>query len=402
MDTNKEIIKELEQKAEKEYGKTLDLVEAIGDIRCNDDNIKVLGSVGFGAITWLLSMIAMPFIVGTGALPAEIIQPLFVVVPAGVGVGSSIALQKTLKNKERLSKRTAATTQVDRTVAATKLEVEKTKHKTRTNMFVETVTKLRSQHFTDSTVNDNKDERTKTEIEQSISNIENTINENLKEIDITTTKQTLKERFWKIRDKKQKLKDIIMVAILSGIIGFTIYNIPLIAMNGLNAYQVTPSLLQLLTPGIITSIAATGFAIKHKSDETKAFKRINKELLGENALPETIDDSEKETQVSKKQDKLNELVELSASLAQERAVKQNNYGEDNILFKDYESIKVTEETRQHVIDHPEMYQNCPPRIRQGMFYTDEEYASRVEDALSTPLPGEEEKGIAFTKKDKRK
>lgn len=402
MENNKKIIKELEQKAEKEYGKTLDLVEAIGDIRCNDDNIKVLGSVGFGAVTWLLSMIAMPFIVGTGALPAEIIQPLFVVLPAGIGIGSSIALQKTLKNKERLSKRTDATTQEDRTIAATKLEVEKAKHRTRMNMFIETVTKLRSQHFTDSTVKDNKDDRTKLEIEQSISNIENTINKKLEEIDVTTTKQTLTERFRRIRDKKQIIKDIIMIALLSGIVGFTIYNIPLIAMNGLNAYQISPSLLQLLAPGIITSVAATGFAIKHKSDETKAFRRINKELLGDDALPETIDDSEKERQVSKKQDDLNELVELNASLAQEREVKETNFGEDSILFKDYEPIKVTEETRKHVIDHPEMYQNCPPRIRQGMFYTDEEYASRVETALTTPLPGEEEKGIAFTKKDKRK
>ena len=58
--------------------------------------------------------------------------------------------------------------------------------------------------------------------------------------------------------------------------------------------------------------------------------------------------------------------------------------------------------RQHIVDHPEQYQNCPLKIRQGMFYTDDEYERRAEDALSTPLPGDEEKGIAFTLKDKRK
>ena len=96
------------------------------------------------------------------------------------------------------------------------------------------------------------------------------------------------------------------------------------------------------------------------------------------------------------------VEELNTFLAREKEARDTKYGEESILFQDFEPVKVTEATRQHVLEHPEMYQNCPPRIREGKFYTDDEYERRAEEVLSTPLPGEDDKGIAFTKKDKRK
>ena len=208
------------------------------------------------------------------------------------------------------------------------------------------------------------------------------------------------------------LKDTVLIGLLSALAGFLIYNIPLFAMHGINSvYNFSVTALQLLAPGIITGVAATGFAIKHKNDELKAFRRVNKELLGDEALPESIDDSAKKRKTKghkverfdlKKRGQSNELVELNIFLAREKEARDTKYGEESILFQDFDPVKVTEATRQHVLDHPEMYQNCPPRIREGKFYTDDEYERRTEEVLSTPIPGGDDKGIAFTKKDKRK
>lgn len=407
MERKQKIIENLEKQANKEYKKVLEYAEKVGDIRCNDNDNKLFVAVGFGALAWAISMIAMPFIVGTGALPAAIIQPLFVTVPALAGIGVSTALQKGFKNKERLRKRTSAKKQEDRTVASTKLLVEKEKHVTRMDVLAEAAKKLRGQNTETPT-----DDRTQQEMDASIRGIELNIEEKLKELDLTTTKQTLKERFWRVRDKNQMLKDTVLIGLLSALAGFLIYNIPLFAMHGINSvYNFSVTALQLLAPGIITGVAATGFAIKHKNDELKAFRRVNKELLGDEALPESIDDSAKKRKTKghkverfdlKKRGQSNELVELNIFLAREKEARDTKYGEESILFQDFDPVKVTEATRQHVLDHPEMYQNCPPRIREGKFYIDDEYERRAEEVLSTPIPGGDDKGIAFTKKDKRK
>lgn len=64
----------------------------------------------------------------------------------------------------------------------------------------------------------------------------------------------------------------------------------------------------------------------------------------------------------------------------------------DIIFMDFKPIKITEETRNYVIENPMKHLNCPPRIRMGKFYTDEEYERYIEESLNRPLPGYEKKG----------
>ena len=59
-----------------------------------------------------------------------------------------------------------------------------------------------------------------------------------------------------------------------------------------------------------------------------------------------------------------------------------------ILFADFKPIKITEEMRKDVLEHPEKNINCPPRIRMGKFYTDEEYERYIEESLNRTLPGD--------------
>ena len=138
------------------------------------------------------------------------------------------------------------------------------------------------------------------------------------------------------------------------------------------------------------------------------FQKLNKELLGDDALPETIDDSERKKSGNnvenfdlEYQRQLGEISALTTIMFEEKTAKRAKYGDqEDILFEDIKPTKITEETRQHVLDHPELYASCPARIRNGQFYTDEEYEQHVEESLNRPLPGEE-KGIQFTKKNKK-
>ena len=211
-------------------------------------------------------------------------------------------------------------------------------------------------------------------------------------------------------DKYQKFQDIPLASALGFVGGFIIYNIPLIAASAAGI-PTDFSALQLFAPGIITGIASTGYFVKRNLDYTKAFKNVNKEVLGENAIPDTVDDSESKRKMANNKVERFDLelsgqISQAASLAtlqeEEKAIKQAKYNtSDDILFEDFEPIKVTEETRRHVLEHPGLYKNCPPRIRQAMFYTDEEYEARFEEVMKKPLPGSEEKGISFVKKNKR-
>lgn len=72
---------------------------------------------------------------------------------------------------------------------------------------------------------------------------------------------------------------------------------------------------------------------------------------------------------------------------------------EKLLFEDFKPIKITEEMRKDVLEHPNKYVNCPPRIRMGLFYTDEEREKYIEESLRNPLPGDEkEKKLTFKRK----
>lgn len=416
IEKTKEII---ERRIDSELETVYDLTEKIGNIKCNDNDIKVFASAGFGLMAWGASMFLLPLVLNSGAWPIEIIQPIFTIVPAAIGIGGQHLLTKGFKNKERLRKTTKAKTQTDRIVAATKLEIAKDKRLAKIRALSDAGKGLGTRDKVAETLpvelrpaTIGQDTRTRQEFNHSISAINRVIEEKTPELEKTITKQTLKKRFWRIRDKFQKAIDIPLWAALSTLVGIAVYNMPAILSSfGVGVYDFSGSLFQFLLPGIIAGTATTAFAVKFKNDEKKAFQKLNKELLGDDALPETIDDSERNRKLENNkverfdldyQRQLAEIAALTTIMFEEKTAKRAKYGDqEDILFEDVKPIKVTEETRQHVLEHPELYASCPPRIRNGQFYTDEEYEQRAEEVLNKPLPGEE-KGIQFCKKNKRK
>ncbi|MBQ3021173.1 MAG: hypothetical protein IJD92_03010 [Bacilli bacterium] len=69
----------------------------------------------------------------------------------------------------------------------------------------------------------------------------------------------------------------------------------------------------------------------------------------------------------------------------------------NILFEDtYKKPIITKQTRENILNSPNLYSNCDIRVRMGKFYTDEEKEKYIEESLKRPLPGEE--GLKLIKK----
>lgn len=405
----------IERQLKRDWEKYYKLTEKIGDIKCNDIDVRVGTTLGVGALIWAAGMIALPAIMNNGIIPFEILQPLCVALPLVGGYAAEEGMFKGFKNKERLKKASSAKTQQERIEHATKFEIARERLLCKIRILESTLKEIEKKETINEdlglqTTKDKTDIRSLEELNTSINSIDDLIYEKMGNIDQLATKKVLKKKFWRERDKYQKYFDIPLAGALGFVAGFLVYNIPLIAANAAGIPVDIP-MLQLFAPGIITGVASTGFFVKRNLDYTRAFKNVNKELLGENALPETIDDSEKKRKMAN--NKVERFdVELSAELSQtsslatlqeeERAIKQAKYNTgDDILFEDFTPIKVTEATRQHVLENPGLYKNCPPRIQKGMFYTDEEYEKRVEEILSKPLPGGEEKGISFVKKNKR-
>lgn len=69
-----------------------------------------------------------------------------------------------------------------------------------------------------------------------------------------------------------------------------------------------------------------------------------------------------------------------------------------ILETEYEPIQITDETRKYVLENPDKFIDCPPRIRTGNFYTDEEAENYINESLNRSLPDDKPK-VRKKKKD---
>jgi len=76
--------------------------------------------------------------------------------------------------------------------------------------------------------------------------------------------------------------------------------------------------------------------------------------------------------------------------------------QEDILFQDFPELHITEETRQAILEHPELHSGLSVRARIGKIYTDEEWEQRREEVLSRPLPGEEKTSVLVKKKKSSK
>ena len=408
----------LEKEYEENYKKIYNLSEKIGNIKCNDNDITTGSTILLSIFAWAAAMIAMPSILRSGILPFEAIQPLFFTVPLAVGATASKLMSKKFECKERLKRTTKAKSQKSRIEEATKLEIQKEKLLTANKVIEETLDEIESKKIINKMFANKTVIRSKEQSQMSLAEIENILeltkenNKQQKEtIDKTATKKFLKEKFWRVRDKGQGIIDTGLFGLLGALGTLMIYNMPVIAIqNGIGSYNLSIGLLQFLTPAIVGGLLGTGYGIKRYVDYKEAFKKVNKDILGEDSLPETISDSERKRKMADNdverfdlelEQQIKTASDLRLKLEEEKRIKAHKVGEKQaILDEPFPEFHVTEKTREDVLNHPELYTSCPPRIAQGKFYTDEEYEQYVQEILSRPLPGSEDKGYCFSKKRK--
>lgn len=233
---------------------------------------------------------------------------------------------KVLEFLERLRK---SKTQKERIEESTKYEIEKEKLKSANKILKKIYDDLSENEnlinslSTSYNINEKDvDERTKEEIDDSIKDIKNILKKKQQEVDIATTKRFLKEKFWKVRDKYQKIFNILMFGMVGGAIFMFFYDMPIMYLNQLENMQSQVSLLEALAPAIIGGLACGGYCIKRINDYTSVFKTINNEL-GDNAISE-FRDNEKEKQFDKDlENVIRDTCAIKLQLEEEKQKQKN-------------------------------------------------------------------------------
>lgn len=301
---SKQIRKKLEEEYNENCSKIDDLNEKIRALNANDFETKANCVMGFSILPWIASILVMPGIIKSGIIPLNLVQPLFVGIPALIGITAEELFTRKSNCRERLRKFSNSKTQKEKIEESTKYEIEKEK--------LRSANKILKKIYDDLLANENLinshsisynitekdvDERTKEEIDDSIKNINNILQKKQQEVDVATTKNVLKEKFWKVRDKFNRFSDILTFGMIGGMM-FMLYNMPIMMyLNQLENIQFQTSFLGALAPAIIGGIVCGCYGIKRRNNFTSAFKTINNEL-GDNAISE-FNDYEKEKQIDK-------------------------------------------------------------------------------------------------------
>lgn len=377
--------------------------------------------------TFGLSMFGyLPIFLASSALIKNIGVTAFTnVIPAlsypAIVIGSSFCvgtlinslINKKFKTKERYKSFSTAKTKAEKLEEEIHYQIELEKANNRNKAINETLKVMKSNQAmlnrmsSRYDLNDKTAPQTKEEAKTKVTELSNIIKEQYDKLDILTTQKVLHDNFWRIRSKFQKGTDIMVATMITGMFAMFFTGFPLMMVRDAITYSSSfASLTSIFAPFVAGMVGAGGYMIKRNKDHKKVFNNLNSQL-GENALEEVY---EKFEGAYEEQQELTRLIETQIrdiSLAEvqlqenKRCLDTFMTEEDKkkeILFKDYPPLHITEETRQAVLDHPELHSGLSVRARMGKFYTDEEYEQRREEVLNTPLPGGEEKGPKLVKR----
>ncbi len=269
-----------------------ELDEKIMLINENDFETRATNALAFSIIPWGgASMFLMQTIVQSGIVPLNMIQPLFVGVPALIGIIGEELFTRKSKWRERLRNFSKSKTQKEKLEESTKYEIEKAKLISANMVLKQTYDDLSANENLISSLSTSYnvtekdvDARTKEEIADNIENINKDWQKKQQEVDIATTKSVLK----RVKDKFNNFFDILIAVIMGGMMSMMIYDMPIIYLNQLENIQFQASFLGILAPAIVGGLACGGYCVKRRINHTFVFKTINSEL-GDNAISEFRD-----------------------------------------------------------------------------------------------------------------
>lgn len=289
----------------------------------------------------------------TGSIPVESIP--FIIVGSSLGVGTigRKILDWKFKIKERLKKFTIAKTQSEKIQEEVKYTVEIEKANNRNRALKQTINSLCSkQEILNSLANsyDIKDKNIPETEEDSKKIIEDSsilLKDKYNELDLLTLQKVLDEKFWRVREKSQKVIDVVAAGLMGGFFTMMYGSVPLLMLK---EYITSLGLVSLLGPFVIGTIGVSGYMIKRGKDYAKAFNNLNNKL-GENSLPVNIKDAYEEQQEIdyKIESKIKEISTMEMQLQEQKRIMESFLKDNDEEAKALESIV----SKEHIIEEPE-------------------------------------------------
>lgn len=291
------IKKVIEEEYDENYKKIDELSEKIRIVKVNDFESKLLCAFAFSLLAWMVGIFLAPTMLKSGVIPTSLISPLSLVVSVLIGITGETLLSKKYKHKEKLREFSSAKNQKEKIAESARYEIEKEKIISSNRVLKKVYDSLETRQKMVKTLSNEydiveKDSRESKEIELSIKKISKILDEKEKNIDIVTTKCVLKEKFWRVRDRFQKIFDFVVISMVGGTGAMILYACPIIFINGLGSNVVIQtSVLSPLSALGVGVLVCGGYTLKRIKDYVGAFKSVN-ETLGENKLSDVTNDSE--------------------------------------------------------------------------------------------------------------
>ena len=324
----------------------------------------------------------------------------------GIGAIGRVLFDNKFKVRERLKAFSTAKTQAEKLEEEVYYQIELEKANNRNKAIEKSIKVLNSNQTMLNRISSRYDLYDKTaphskhEAEKKAEELSAIIKGQYEKLDILSTQKVLHNRFWKIRQKFQRRAETMMAPMLSGLFTMFFGIFPtMIIKDVMPSGSLLTTLSVPFAPLVAGVVGGSAYMLKRKSDYKKVFNNLNAQL-GKNALVETY---EKFEGAYEEQQELESLIASKIrdiSVAEVQLQENKRYldtftkeeeKKEDVLFKDFPQLYITEETKKDVLEHSERYVNCDARTRMGMFYTDAEGEKYIEESLSKTLPGKEEK-----------
>ena len=376
--------------------------------KVNQFEYKFGTTLGFSMVPYFVEIILFTIFTSNGTMasitntiPVESLPLIITGSSLGIGTIGRKILEWKFKIKERFKSFTTAKTQYEKIQEEIKYAVELEKANNRNKAIQETMDSLNSnQSILNSLsnrydINDKNVPQTIEESKKIVDELSMLLNEKYNELDVLTTQKVLHERFWKVRTKGQPSMDIMMSAMMGGLLSMMYVDMPFIMMGiseTLTYNSLPAALITCFAPLVAGITGVSGYMIKRNKDYMKVFNNLNNDL-DENALPEKIKEPSEEQQDidAKIESKIREISVAGTQLQEQKRIMESfaDNGEEK------EKKLETSVSKEHTIEET--------RNDTIFEYTKESLTSFMDEDIfagAEILPQKEEKGPSLVLKKK--
>lgn len=272
-----------------------ELNSKIGFLETSKFYVRLAESAVFAMIPWMITTFTLPKIVTWGFLAPQLINPLGIGIPVLIGTLIHKKKRKKSKNEETLSSFCSAKTEAEKVEEQVRLVILKQKLKKKKVILEEELEKIAEKENCIKSLSDeydivlkNEENISLEELNKKVKELKSNLQEEEPKVDILNTQAVLRDEFFDVRCKQQRILDMVVSSGIPSIVFTLLYNLPS-AMLETGLHIEAPWELASIIASLIfgASAGALGMLIKHKIDK-QVFQKLNAEL-GEDAIPEIED-----------------------------------------------------------------------------------------------------------------